>query len=502
MINTKRFICIILAFALLSGLCVCAASNGKDYSGYEEYVSLGDSIANGIGENNVDNKYMYRTPGAYPDRIANEIGAELTQLACGGMRTVELRACLEDDYVMPDEFANNFNRAVVAEIKPYYVPAIKKADIITLNIGSNDILTYAMLRAKSAGTELGVMIDNTITALEDKGNYYEAFVKLLEAAKTVDKYADIVPEVIDALYDGYTHFCENWDAIIGDIYALNPDVTLMVAGFYNPFVKLKISDASTLELGRAANGIMDALNTKIISGSPYSNRYIYVDIMGVESMATKFGDSLTDEGFFQSLELDVHPSNEGQEEIARRFIKLIPECTGLPFTDISDKPDEFKDAIKWAYESGISMGKTESSFCPDDNCTRAQIVTMLWRSAGCPKVSEKCCFTDVPENMYYYDAVSWAVSKGITRGYTDSIFAPDELCTRAQIVTFLYRSTGSPEVSGSAKFSDVSADSYYHNAVIWAVGGDITKGFEDATFHPDEFCTRAQAVTFLYRASK
>lgn len=497
--NTRKFICIILVAALLSGLCVCMASNGKDYSGYEKYVSLGDSIANGIGENNVENKYMYRTPGAYPDRIAKEIGAELTQLACGGMRTVELRACLEDDYYMPDEFANNFSRAKVQEIRHLYAPAIKEADFITLNIGSNDILTYAMLRAKAAGTELGIAIDKSIAALESNGEYFAALVKLLETAKTVDKYADIVPEVIDGLYDGYTHFCENWDAIIGDIYALNPNVTLMVAGFYNPFPELKISDESTLELGKAADVIMEQLNTKIISGSPYSGKYIYVDIMGVQSMATKFGDSLMDEGFFQSLELDVHPSNEGQAEIARRFIELIPECTGLPFTDISYKPREFRDAIKWAYENGITEGKTASTFCPDDNCTRAQIVTMLWRCAGCPTVNSKCAFTDVSADSYYYDAVSWAVSKGITNGYTDSIFAPDELCTRAQIVSFLYRFEGSPKVSDSTVFSDVAADSYYCDAVAWAVKNGITKGFEDGTFQPDTYCTRAQAVTFLYR---
>lgn len=497
--NIKGFISIILVAALFAGLCVCAAASGKDYSGYTKYVSLGDSIANGIGENNVENKYMYRTSGAYPDRIAKEIDAELTQLACGGMRTVELRACLEDDYYMPDEFANNFNRAKVAEIKPYYIPAIKEADFITLNIGSNDILTYAMLRAKAAGTELGVAIDKSIAVLEENGEYFAALVKLLEAAKEIDKYADIVPEVIDALSDGYNHFCENWDAIIGDIYALNPNVTLMVAGFYNPFPELKISDEATLELGKAADGIMEALNTKIISGSPYSDKYIYVDIMGVESMATKFGDSLLDDGFFDALELDVHPSNEGQAEIARRFIELIPECTGLPFNDISHKSREFRDAVKWAYENGVANGKTEKTFCPDDDCTRAQIVTMLWRSAGSPKVKSKCGFTDVSYDSYYYDAVSWAVSKGITLGYTDSIFAPDELCTRAQIVSFLYRFAGSPKVSDDSAFTDIAADSYYCDAVAWAVNNGITRGYEDGSFQPDTYCTRAQAVTFLYR---
>ena len=157
--SARKILCLVLVAVMLSGLCVCFADGGKDYTGYRKYVSLGDSIANGIGENNVENKYMYRTPDAYPDLIAKEIGAELSQLACGGMRTVELRACLEDDYVMPDELANNFSLEKVQEIRHFYAPAIADADFITLNIGSNDILTYALLRAREALAENGIIIN-------------------------------------------------------------------------------------------------------------------------------------------------------------------------------------------------------------------------------------------------------------------------------------------------------------------------------------------------------
>ena len=151
----RSFLALFLTLALLSSLGVCFAA-GKDCSGYSYYVSLGDSIANGIGENNVENKYMHRTPGAYPDRIAKATGAYLSQLGCGGMRTVELRACLEDGYVMPDEYANNFTRAKVAEIRHFYRPAVAAADLITLNIGANDVATYALLRAKAALAQAGV----------------------------------------------------------------------------------------------------------------------------------------------------------------------------------------------------------------------------------------------------------------------------------------------------------------------------------------------------------
>ncbi|MDO4816430.1 MAG: S-layer homology domain-containing protein [Bacillota bacterium] len=497
--TAKRLLCVLMALLMLGGCLTALADSGKDYSGYRSYVSLGDSIANGIGENNVDNKYMYRTPGAYPDRIAREIGAQLTQLACGGMRTVELRACLEDDYVMPDEYANNFSRAKVQEIRSLYAPAIANADIITLNIGLNDVMTYAMLRAKAASSKLGVYIDSTIAELEAKGEYTSALVKLLDAVKTVDKYGNVAKEAIDGLYDGYNHFCENWDAIIGDIYKLNPKVTLMVAGFYNPFDHLKISDDSVLELGKAADGIMELLDVKIKNGSPYSSRYIYVDIMGVQSLAAKCGDSLTDEGFFKSVELNVHPSNEGQADIASRFIRLIPEKSGAPFTDIAAKPLDYRNAIDWAYKKGITNGRTDDTFCPDESCSRGQIITMLWRAAGSPKAKKACPFSDVDKDCYCYNAVCWGWEKGIVKGTSDGKFSPDSTCTRGQIVTFMYRYAGSPHVRGGANFSDVSRDSYCYNAVCWAVKNGIAKGFDSTHFSPEGFCTRAQAVTFLYR---
>ena len=496
---SKRILCVLLAAVLLSSCCVGFAQSGKDYSGYRQYLSLGDSIANGIGENNVENKYMYRTPGAYPDLIAKEIGAELTQLACGGMRTVELRACLEDDYVMPDELANNFSRAKVDEIRGLYAPAIKNADIITLNIGSNDILTYAMLRAKAASSALGIRIDGAIAELEAKGEYTAALVTLLNAVKTVDKYGTIVSEAIDGLSDGYVHFCRNWDAIIGDIYTLNPKVTLMVAGFYNPFNELKLTDDSLIELGKAADGIMDMLNLTITRNSAYAGKYIYVDIMGVQSIAAKYGDSLLDEGFFQSVELDVHPSNEGQADIAQRFMALLPEKCGAPFGDISALPLEFRNAIDTAYEKGITKGKSADAFCPYNSCTRAEIITMLWRAAGSPASWSKCPFDDVKKSDYFYDAVRWACGKGIAKGVSDTRFCPDALCTRAQTVTFLYRFAGSPLVISKVDFQDVSSDSYCYNAVCWAVKNGITKGVDAQHFSPGGICTRAQAVTFICR---
>lgn len=158
------------------------------------------------------------------------------------------------------------------------------------------------------------------------------------------------------------------------------------------------------------------------------------------------------------------------------------------------------DAVIWASYNKITYGVAEGLFAPDEFCTRAQIISMLYRTAGEPKVeSAKNPFTDVHEDDYYYNAVLWAVEKGITYGTSADKFSPHDNCTRAEIVTFLYRAAGEPKVTSSVSFTDVGADAFYANAVAWAVENGITYGTSTDKFSPYDTCTRAQAVTFLYR---
>ena len=173
-----------------------------------------------------------------------------------------------------------------------------------------------------------------------------------------------------------------------------------------------------------------------------------------------------------------------------------------PFTDVT--AGVYHDAIMWAYKSKITTGVTDTTFVPNGSCTRAQIVTFLYRAAGSPEVAENVTnpFTDVSKDSVYYNAIMWAVEKKITTGVTDTTFEPNSPCTRAQIVTFLYREAGSPELAKDAAnpFSDVSDSSVYYNAILWAVEKKITTGVTGTTFVPNDTCTRAQAVTFLFRA--
>ena len=163
----------------------------------------------------------------------------------------------------------------------------------------------------------------------------------------------------------------------------------------------------------------------------------------------------------------------------------------------------YEDAVDWAVENGITKGTDDTHFSPDGICTRAQAVTFLWRTAGSPKPETRAMpFTDVPVGSYYYDAVLWAVENGITKGTSDTTFSPNMTCTRAQIVAFLWRSEKSPAAGTANPFADVKSTAYYADAVLWAVKENITKGTTNTTFSPDADCTRAQIVTFLWRCKK
>ena len=185
----------------------------------------------------------------------------------------------------------------------------------------------------------------------------------------------------------------------------------------------------------------------------------------------------------------------GKVEINAAFVK---EVETSPFSDVSTSA-YYYEAVKWAQEKGITGGIGNGLFGPNQPCTRAQIVTFLWRAAGSPEPKAMSSFADVSTDAYYAKAVAWAVENGITTGTGDGKFSPDATCTRAQSVTFLFRAIGKL-VDSKAEFSDVLTDSYYANAVAWAVENGVTNGIGNGLFGPDNSCTRAQIVTFLFRA--
>ena len=182
-------------------------------------------------------------------------------------------------------------------------------------------------------------------------------------------------------------------------------------------------------------------------------------------------------------------------------VTVSAEFAEIETLNFADVPTDayYYEAVKWAAKKGITGGIGNGLFGPNQPCTRAQIVTFLWRAAGSPEPKSMSSFSDVSADSYYAKAVAWAVENGITTGTGDGKFSPDATCTRAQSVTFLFRAIGKL-VDSKAEFSDVLTDSYYANAVAWAVENGVTNGIGNGLFGPDNSCTRAQIVTFLYRA--
>lgn len=176
------------------------------------------------------------------------------------------------------------------------------------------------------------------------------------------------------------------------------------------------------------------------------------------------------------------------------------EIETLDFADVSTDA-YYYEAVKWAAKKGITGGTGDGNFNPNGSCTRAHIVTFLWRAAGSPEPKSTVSFADVPADSYYAKAVAWAVENGITLGTGDGTFSPNATCTRAQSVTFLYRALGTAPTTVNG-FTDVTADAFYADAVAWAVESGVTNGTTDSTFSPNNGCTRAQIVTFLYRTMK
>ena len=173
-----------------------------------------------------------------------------------------------------------------------------------------------------------------------------------------------------------------------------------------------------------------------------------------------------------------------------------------PAVSFIDVPSDafYANAVKWAVENEITTGVGNNRFDPNGQCTRGQVVTFLWRAAGKPTVSANVSFSDVQPGAFYYEAVKWAVANGITQGVGGNRFAPNDTCTRGQVVTFLHRAENSPAASTISSFTDVPSTAFYYNAVNWAVANGITDGVGNNRFAPNDTCTRAQVVTFLYRA--
>ncbi len=254
-----------------------------------------------------------------------------------------------------------------------------------------------------------------------------------------------------------------------------------------------------------------SVTVKLNYRSGYDESYNEVFSGFDKAVLTAYANGEKAEGFtYKSIgngeyELSFDKAGEYTVAAAAENNAIVPaECriTVIPqpgFNDVS-AADYYYDAVAWGSSEGIVRGYSSTVFAPDDACTRAQIVAFLYRCADCPAVSGECKFDDVTDENYK-DAIIWASENGIALGYSDTVFAPDDTCTRAQAVTFLYRFMGTQGNDQGCSFTDITAGEYYYDAVVWAAGRNVANGFPDGSFRPNDDCTRAQIVTFIYRAA-
>ena len=237
--------------------------------------------------------------------------------------------------------------------------------------------------------------------------------------------------------------------------------------------------------------------------SNLSSIIIPSDVSAIDMYAFYSCDALTDVYYCGSQEqwAQIEISDNGNDPLKNATIHynyvVEPES---PFSDIQDPGAYYYDAVLWASKNDITQGVGDGKFAPDNACKRAQVVTFLWRAMGSPEPTRSDCpFDDVAAGSYYYKAVLWAVEKGITTGTSATRFSPNATVTRGQFVTFLWRAEGKPSYTASNPFTDLTAGSYYYDAVLWAVENGITTGASKVHFAPSKACVRGQVVTFLYR---
>lgn len=506
--HTRRIISIALALILAFTLCVpaLAADTGKKYEPYRVYTCLGDSVAAGYGTTGYNVPPLCaQQPNAYHTLLANALGADLRQFGWGGFRSHEIRHMIDPDYSITDwTYADNCAGFVheedLAARQDAYIKGVEDADILTINIGSNDLFGDALgevFRVLYAEPDSNETLDKIKENLKNSGNLGAAFVQLMEFAQSIGKLNEVLNVAVKAFYRSYETFKVNFDAIVKSVYERNPDVTLVIIGMFNPLKTLSINEGDLVKVGKAADPLMLLMNNYMKNGCKYSDKYIYVDVKDVELHDIAFKQ----DDFWSAYLAAVHPTDEGHIYMTNQILNALPERGTLPFTDVPSDAWYYDD-LYYAWFHGMVKGTSDTTFSPNATSTRAQAVTMLYRIAGEPDVSGLTePFSDVADNFWGRDAIIWGYNEGIIKGFTATTFGPDAELTRAQFVTMLYRYAGSPE-SGSdlSTVTDAAAVAdCYRAAVAWAVEQGIIKGFEDGSFRPDLPISRAQLAVILAR---
>ena len=441
----KKTLSIVLCVVMLFALTVPAfAASGKNYYDYENYMCVGDSIAAGCGlardgkptnfDQTVDdytkvysNDYIYlgydfnAAPAAYHSLVANELGANLLQCARSALRAVEFRYFLDGTYndydesciwgnIYYDSDGNGFALPDLDAVNAYvnYPEKIKQADLLSINVGSNDVFSFTLnvvLRELTKDTS-----DPTLNAIKDfldkTGNVGAAFGKLVDAYQSMGKTADLVRALTETMNKAYNQFTVNYEAIMKEVYKLNPDITVVGVGVYNPFTYFRLSEDNQLDLSGIAAPIVTAINAHIASYKLKYDNFYYADVVGTETYPMNYDDRY----FWEYFTLKVHPTIEGHQFMAQQILEALPEAPlPAPAVTSATDPASGKIMLKWAAVKNAEKYEVYRSSSKGGLYTKKITTDEL----GCTDTSAKAGYT------YYYKVR--AVTADGTKGDYSSV---------------------------------------------------------------------------------
>lgn len=518
----RRALCIVLTVMMfVSIISICAFADSKEIKHYNYYTVLGDSIAAAYGlkayEEMVPRGQLVndgvRVPGSYADTVAYAVGAKTVDMrAHTGWRTVEYLDILDyPGFNYNDTYNKNYNdsfyftalnffekQAMQGE-KERIIKSLKNADLITLNIGANDVFSFA--EAVIVSKYFFVISDFQLKSIKTPEDLTEAFGKLLSSVDT-ELIKGIVAEYMDALTKGFAMYKYYFPMLIDAINDYKkPTADLYVIGMSNPIsINFPIDfNRLGIDFYTFVDFITDQMNYFTHYKCPCADQYTYVDVTGTSYYGIAGFDvstalTLDLQGMMLSAFKMVHPDEAGHSYMAQKIIATLKE--ELPFKDVS-KSNASYDAIRYVYYKDIMHGATNTLFAPDLILTRAQMSELFYRIGGGNSYGTEP-FLDVPDSHWAHDAIAWAYRQGVINGVTGTYFMPGNPITRAQAVSMFYRYAKASTNSDSYKqFKDwrlISASN--RDAVSWALDNgviDLGNGF----FNQNGLVTRAQAAVMI-----
>ncbi len=416
----KKSLAILLTLTLLAGTFVCFASAEKTYFEYEKYVLLGDSVASGHDDILYLPTEFIRVEGSYSDLVADALGAELIPMACPGFRTIEMRYMLEDDFDYTDDYM--FHDTEDFEVMKARIPTFRKniaeADLITLGVGGNDfgtVLTWILADVMEEKGINPVLVEALRKIGSEAGDLGETIDKVVELANTMSALPTLLETIPVALARGINNFFVNWNIMIGDILALNPDVTLLVIGMFDNAIKseedliVDEADEAKLNIGQM---IVDLANVPMKDGAKKYG-YTFVDTAG-------------------TICVTYHPTAEGHQHIANRILEALPDAS-LPYTDVTPGNTVYNGVYHF-YKNNILPGVSETEFGVNNAFTKAELAQSLYAFAGYPEVTTANPFTDTDDA-----ACIWAAANGYVSG-NGTQFGPDDSVSSITLALTLFKS--------------------------------------------------------------